>query len=163
MGFFGSTQTNRMIRVTEQKAQDQGFPLLLSINHKGLTVDSGLPNRMHTEGVLSVEYVELLLKTQQTAFHGFVHTFMDSINNRVNGVLTSVIKLKRAPAVVLDCIQHLLGRDYKVSTTVEHIEDKINIIDIQCDYLENQSHRNNLHVDGIPEDPPESWAGTEVK
>ncbi|ELU18741.1 hypothetical protein CAPTEDRAFT_218468 [Capitella teleta] len=129
----------------------------------GLTVDSGLPNRMHTEGVLSVEYVELLLKTQQTAFQGFFHTFMDSNNNRVNGVLTSLIKLKRAPAVVPDRIQHLLGRDYKVSTTVEHIEDKINIIDVQCDYLKNQSHRNNLHVDGIPKDPQESWVGTEDK
>ncbi|ELU15399.1 hypothetical protein CAPTEDRAFT_203340 [Capitella teleta] len=32
MGFYGSTQTNRMIRAPEQKARDQGFPLLILIN-----------------------------------------------------------------------------------------------------------------------------------
>jgi hypothetical protein len=35
MGFYGSTQTNRMIRAPEQKACDRGFPLLLLINPKG--------------------------------------------------------------------------------------------------------------------------------
>jgi hypothetical protein len=35
MAFYGSTQTNRMIRAPEQKARDLGFLLLLSINPKG--------------------------------------------------------------------------------------------------------------------------------
>ncbi|ELT88463.1 hypothetical protein CAPTEDRAFT_196114 [Capitella teleta] len=35
MGFYGSTQPNRMILAPEQKARDRGFPLLLSINPKG--------------------------------------------------------------------------------------------------------------------------------
>ena len=31
------------------------------------------------------------------------------------------------------------------------------------EYLENQSRRNNIRIDGIPEEPDETWEDTESK
>ena len=39
-------------------------------------------------------------------------------------------------------------------------------VDFYCDkmeYLENQSRRNNIRIDGIPEEPNETWEDTESK
>lgn len=41
------------------------------------------------------------------------------------------------------------------------IAKNITRIDRQVDYLENQSCRNNLRIDGIPEEKGETWANTE--
>ena len=39
---------------------------------------------------------------------------------------------------------------------------KIKKLELDLDYLENQSRRNNLRIDGIIEEPNESWDQTET-
>ena len=57
----------------------------------------------------------------------------------------------------------LAAKDEDLGSTVSTIKDKIDDIDKQTDYLENQSRRNNLRIDGVLEDPHETWEATESK
>lgn len=50
-----------------------------------------------------------------------------------------------------------------LKTKLKHTNDKLTDAINKIDYLENQSRRNNLRFDGIPEDRNESWETTEIK
>ena len=46
---------------------------------------------------------------------------------------------------------------------ITYIELKLNKLKDEVSYLENQSRRNNIRVDGIPEQPGENWKTIELK
>ena len=46
---------------------------------------------------------------------------------------------------------------------IEEIHDDLDHQEEQMEYLEKQSRRNNVGVDGIPEECNETWEGTEAK
>lgn len=107
--------------------------------------------------------VDLLLKAQQSAFEGFLRSFMDSVNTRIDNVLTQVVEVKASLTTVSDRVNTLCAKDEELVTSLSAIENRITEIDKQTDYLENQSRRNNLRIDGVLEDTHETWEATESK
>ena len=51
----------------------------------------------------------------------------------------------------------------ELDSAIEEIQDDLNHQEEQMEYLENQSRRNNVRVDGIPEDDNETWEKIEAK
>lgn len=117
---------------------------------------------MSSEGIPRSE-VELLLKAQQTAFEGFLRSFMDSVNTRIDSVLTQVVEVKTSIASITQRLDNLSTKDGALTVAVDSLEAKFKELELHTDYLENQSRRNNLRIDGVAEDPNESWAITELK
>ena len=118
---------------------------------------------MSSEGSMSRSDVELLLKSQQTAFEGFLRSFMDSVNGRIDSVLTQVVEAKTALNTVTERLNALACKDEEVAVSIKDIQERLEKVDSHADYLENQSRRNNLRVDGVAKDPRESWEASEVK
>ena len=51
----------------------------------------------------------------------------------------------------------------ELDSAIEEIQDDLNHQEEQMEYLENQSRRNNVRIDGIPEEDNETWETTEAK
>ena len=51
----------------------------------------------------------------------------------------------------------------KIEDDIEDIYDSIDYHIDKLEYLENQSRRNNIRIDGISEEENESWDTTEEK
>ena len=51
----------------------------------------------------------------------------------------------------------------ELDSAIEEIQDDLDHQEEQMEYLENQSRRNNVRVDGIPEEDNETWEETEAK
>lgn len=50
----------------------------------------------------------------------------------------------------------------KISTSLASYKVSMNNLSAKNDYLENQTRRNNLLIDGVPESKTESWGDTEI-
>lgn len=50
----------------------------------------------------------------------------------------------------------------KISTSLASYQVSMNNLSAKNDYLENQTRRNNLLIDGVPESKTESWGDTEI-
>ena len=44
-----------------------------------------------------------------------------------------------------------------LNSAIEEIQDDLDHQEEQMEYLENQSRRNNVRIDGIPEEDNETW------
>ena len=51
----------------------------------------------------------------------------------------------------------------KINENINELAEKIDGITQTVNYLENQSRRNNLCIEGLPEQPGETWTDTELK
>ena len=63
-----------------------------------------------------------------------------------------------------------IGFDHKATDTVAGIASEQDIqrslkdiTDNKIEFLENQSRRNNIRVDSIPEDDHETWSSADIK
>lgn len=52
-------------------------------------------------------------------------------------------------------------REEECEARIGTIDRQIRQLEVKIDYLENQSRRNNLRIDGIPENRRETWSTTE--
>ena len=118
---------------------------------------------MPSEDAISRSEVDNLLKAQQSAFEGFLRVYMDSVNARVDSIFTQVLEVKSSLVNVNERLNTLSCKDEDLLNTVTSLQDNFKDVVKQADYLENQSRRNNLRFDGIPEDPRETWTETELK
>ena len=118
---------------------------------------------MSSEGTFSRADVELMLKGQQQAFESCMKTYMDSVTSRVDGLLTSIVEVKTTLTSVLERVNTLAAKEENITTEIDTVKAAIVDIELKADYLENQSRRNNLRIDGVLEDSGETWEGTELK
>ena len=113
-----------------------------------------------------------VVDAQSNAFHICLQTFMDATNKRfdnyINETTITITELKTSlqfTQIQLQEIKQTTDFDRKQHTDTEKkmnkIENELRRIDDNVDYMENQSRRNNLRVDGIKERPGETWAETE--
>ena len=88
-----------------------------------------------------------------------------SVNTRIDEVVKSVAELKTS----LEYSQLDIDDLFESTDELAEIEDELE--DIQrtlskhkdkMEYLENQSHRNNIRIDGITEEGNETWLETET-
>jgi hypothetical protein len=106
--------------------------------------------------------VEALLMTQRIAFEGSLKAFLDSVNTRIDSVLAQVVEVKTTLTSALQRLDKLESTDKALKEEFAQIEESVHDLDEKADYLENQSRRNNLRVDGIPEAATETWEVTEA-
>lgn len=111
-----------------------------------------------------------LLQQQQEMFKDFVKIIMDSVNTRMDNVSKEVQELKASLQYTQKDVDEL-----KVTLAKQSEHEKITETDmvkiceslqVMCDkqeYLEGQSRRNNIVIDGVPESTGESWADSEEK
>ena len=107
--------------------------------------------------------LDTILQAQRSAFESCLKVFTDSVSARVDGLLTQAIEIKSGLASVNSRVELLENREPPISQRlIEEITSSIENLEEKADYLENQSRRNNLRVEGLPETPGETWAGTEA-
>ena len=114
----------------------------------------------------------LLLDTQTKAFQACLQASVDSVNTRMDNFLKENVRelaqLKMSvqfsqselhdlkESVKRDTVLH---KDY--DKIIEQLSADIKKMGDATDYLENQSRRNNLRIDGVKERGGETWEMTE--
>ena len=107
--------------------------------------------------------LEEILKTQRAAFEASITSFMTAVSQRVDSVLTQIVEVKVTLASAEARLSSLEATQPDLQRTLADATTSIESIEGQVDYLENQSRRNNLRLDGVAETPNESWDLTETK
>lgn len=116
-------------------------------------------------------YYKDLITHQESSFKGFVQMIHDSSNKRFDDLSREMQEVKRSleysqkevdelkttlNSVTNGAIKHLQSNTETLLADNKRSLDKV-------EYLENQSRRNNIVIDGIPETPEESWSDSEKK
>ena len=63
----------------------------------------------------------------------------------------------------IDDLKPSLLKLQELDSAIEEIQDDLNYQGEQMEYLENQSRRNNVRIDGITEEDNKTWETTEAK
>ena len=114
--------------------------------------------------VLTLGVVKELLQVQENMFKALFEATMTTVNKRIDSLITTVTELKASLEFTQKDVQEikpnmekLLGIERDISNTKIILDQQKN----NAEYLENQSRRNNLRLDGIPEVHGETWEVTE--
>lgn len=117
---------------------------------------------------------EEVLKRQEASFRCFTQMILDSTNKRIDGIvrefqdLSNSLKYSQKDIDEIKATQAMDKNAFKdLDKLVKQLHStpvQSNILLERLDYLENQSRRNNIIIDGITLDhAEESWAETENK
>ena len=118
----------------------------------------------------SVSVIRELLQSQERMFKNFVESIAANLTKRVDDLVTKIADLKAS----LEFSQNDIDKhktqitllDTNLQSTVEEITKFQTLGAKQLEkatYLENQSRRNNVRIEGIVEELGESWESTEGK
>lgn len=116
-------------------------------------------------------YVEMINK-QESNFLSFTKMILDTVNTRIDGVMKDVQELKTSLQFSQGQIDDLRGMERKMDSFEVHLQQlssqctnsDISDIVTQVDFLENQSRRNNVIIDGLSQENAfESWSDSEKK
>lgn len=116
-------------------------------------------------------YYKDLIMQQENSFKGFVQMIYDSNNKRFDDLSRVVQEVKRSLEYSQSEVEELKATLKSVTTgAIKHLQSNTEALQIdnkywlaKVEYLENQSRRNNIVIDGIPESPDESWSDSEKK
>ena len=98
---------------------------------------------------------------------------MDARNNRIDtfvrDTITDITELKASLQYTQKEVSEMkqnvtTNNDQRLAADrlLEKLDADVKQVDDTADYLENQSRRNNLRVDGVKEKPDETWEDTEA-
>ena len=121
-----------------------------------------------------------MLQIQERMFKSFFDSIVTNVNTRLDSLTHSVAELKARIAGSeketgdlknslefsqkdIDDLKPSLLKLQELDSAIEEIQDDLDHQEEQMEYLENQSRRNNVRVDGIPEEDKETWEETEAK
>lgn len=121
-----------------------------------------------------------MLQMQERMFKSFFDSIVTNVNTRLDSLTHSVAKLKARIASSeketgdlknsleflqkdIDDLKPSLLKLQELDSAIEEIQDDLDHQEEQMEYLENQSRRNNVRVDGISEEDNETWEETEAK
>lgn len=117
--------------------------------------------RQQLQGLLDEQkgHFKELLENQAKNFTSFLETFMNSTNRRIDEFIANVsgelVDIKRS----LEFTQNEIDEN----KDVKNYDRRITEIEEKCDSLENHSRRNNIRIEGMPEETNETWSQTEEK
>ena len=97
-------------------------------------------------------------------FKTMFDSILTSVNMRIDSVVNSVGELKASLEFSQGDIDDLQESVAKITDMEEEFDDIQQCLDKHEEkivYLENQSRRGNIRIDGIPEETNESWSTTE--
>ena len=114
--------------------------------------------------MVSRDEVELLLKTQRDSYNDSIKHIINSFENRIQNLESNLSETKLELASVRRLNEE---QNSSISHLVSEIEElklsNSSAISSRMDYLEDQSRRNNLRFDGLPEESEENWEQTSKK
>ena len=108
---------------------------------------------------MPLKLVKELLKQQGSTLKVFLIAYMDSVNTRIDNMMKDVQSVKSSLEFTQAQVEELITSDLRVKEVKVQIEDLGN----KLYDLKNQSRRNNLCFEGIPESPNETWQESESK
>ena len=108
---------------------------------------------------MPLKLVKELLKQQGSTLKVFLIAYMDFVNTRIDNLMKDVQSVKSSLEFTQAQVEELITSDLRVKEVKVQIEDLGN----KLYDLKNQSRRNNLCFEGIPESPNETWQESESK
>ena len=110
-----------------------------------------------------------MLDIQQKTFQSYIQAFMDSTNKRFDKFVSENVQTQAELRASLEFTQNEVTELKKQLSNVNITATQMSSLDAglqklsgTVDYLENQSRRSNLRIDGIAEIPGKTWAQTEA-
>lgn len=137
-----------------------------SMNSTGKDSNTGKDTNASSTEFVSLATLREMLQMQERMFKNMFESVLSSVNTRIDMVVKSVAELKAS----LEYSQQDIDDLKEAADAIDEMEEELD--DIQTGlhkqeeklvYLENQSRRNNVHIDGIPEQHNETWLNTETK
>ncbi|KAJ8391935.1 hypothetical protein AAFF_G00084060 [Aldrovandia affinis] len=91
-------------------------------------------------------------------------------NKRLDELVKEISGLRESLHYTQKDVEELIAKDKRSSSKLSEIDSEVSIVAAnirsflpKLDYLEGQSRRNNIVIDGIQESGNESWAESEEK
>lgn len=115
---------------------------------------------------VSMSAVQELLKAQESAMRSLFESVVSDLTTKVDKALKSVEEIKISLQFTQRDVEELkpLRADFvKVKKQLDLLSKELDSHSLKLEYLENQSRRNNIRLNGIPESSKESWEDTEAK
>lgn len=137
-----------------------------SMNSTGKDSNAGKDTNASSTEFVSLATLREMLQMQERMFKNMFESVLSSVNTRIDKVVKSVAELKAS----LEYSQQDIDDLKEAADAIDEMEEELD--DIQTGlhkqeeklvYLENQSRRNNVRIDGIPEQHNETWLNTETK
>ena len=120
---------------------------------------SSLASEVNVQGeFVTLATLREILQMQERMFKSFFDSIITNVNTRLNSLTHSVAELKARIASSekdIDDLKPSLLKLQDLDSAIEESQEE------QMEYLENQSRRNNVRVNGIPEEN-ETWETTEA-
>ena len=110
--------------------------------------------------------VRELLKVQESTFKSLFESTIHSLTLRVDSVVKDVQEMKTGLQYTQKDVDELKPIHVKledVNKELDKISKDLASHSQKMEYLENQSRRNNIRVNGIPESDNETWEDAEAK
>ena len=111
------------------------------------------------EEFVSLGTVKEMLKVQESMLRTLFDSVVNSLNARIDDVLSSVSSIKASLEYSQKEIEDLKPLEATLDEayeTVDKIVSDIKAQQLKTEYLENQSRRNNIRVNGIEESVKET-------
>ena len=97
-----------------------------------------------------------LMEQQESNFKNFLTIVNEANNKRLDTMMKEISELRESLHYTQKDVDVLLAKEKVNHKTLTSFLPKI-------DYLDSQSRRNNIVIDGIPESENENWAESEKK
>ena len=136
------------------------------MNSTGKDSNTGKDTNASSTEFVSLATLREMLQMQERMFKNMFESVLSSVNTRIDKVVKSVAELKAS----LEYSQQDIDDLKEAADAIDEMEEELD--DIQAGlhkqeeklvYLENQSRRNNVRIDRIPEQHNETWLNTETK
>ena len=137
-----------------------------SMNFTGKDAKTGKDADPSNTEFVSLATQREMLQIQKRMFKNMFESFLSSLNTRIDDVVKSVAELKASLEYSQQDIDDLKEAADAIDDMDEELEDiqrGLHKHKEKLEYLENQSRRNNIRIDGIPEEDNETWLNTETK
>ena len=108
--------------------------------------------------LVSMATLHEMLKIQERMFKTMFGSLLTSVNMRIDNVVKSVGELKASLEFSqgdIDDLQESVAKITDMEEELDDIQQYLDKHDEKIEYLENQSRRNNIRIDGIPEETNE--------
>lgn len=119
---------------------------------------------------ISIAVMKQMLQQQREDFSAMLTGVMNSFNERYDKLRVTVTEIRvsleysQQEIAAMKETVNLQDKAHKmVNNEVSILEENLNEIEGTIDYLENQSRRNNVIFDGVPEHEKETWQESEGK
>ena len=134
------------------------------VHEESLSIKDGV-DELEQEGdgdYVTKAYVYEMMKMQESLFRNLFDSLLTNVNSRIDGVIKDLAELKSSLQFTQKDVEDLKPVTEQITKIGKELGEVQ--VDFHCDKMEeNQSRRNNIRIDGIPEEPDETWEDTESK